>query len=109
MPHPHPRDLPISIDRDPSGALIVRGDIDIVGGPALDAAVLEFDDDADGAPVVIDLADVAFVDSSGLRALLSVSRRAQQRGAVVRLRNVGPAVRRMLDITGTAAQFELDE
>src|SRR5262245_23664494 len=103
---PDPRGVPmISIDRDPRGALVIRGDIDIAGGPMLDAAVQEY---ADGEPLVLDLGAVGFIDSSGLRALLGASRRAVQHGTVVRLRNVGPAVRRMLDITGTAEQFQFE-
>jgi anti-anti-sigma factor len=62
-----------------------------------------------GAPIVLDLDDVGFIDSSGLRTLLAATRRADSRGTVVRLRNVGTTVRRMLEITGTADRFEIEE
>ena len=58
---------------------------------------------------MLDLGDVDFIDSSGLRTLLGASRRAGERGTVVHLRNVGSAVRRMLDITGTTEQFQLED
>jgi anti-anti-sigma factor len=97
---------PLRVDVDPSGVLMVHGDIDVAGGPMLETYVLRLEN---GDPIVMDLADVDFIDSSGLRTLLSASRRAELRGTEVRLRNVGPAVRRMLDITGTSDHFQLQE
>ena len=100
------RGEPLFVDVDQSGALVVHGDIDIAGGPTLDSFVTRSEN---GEPVVLDLGDVDFIDSSGLRTLLAATRRASQRGTVVRLRNVRPTVRRMLEITGTADQFEIEE
>ena len=97
---------PLSVDVDQSGALVVHGDIDIAGGPTLEQYVLR---SQNGVPIVLDLRDVEFIDSSGLRTLLAASRRARQHDAHVRLRNVGVAVRRMLEITGTSQQFEIEE
>ena len=97
---------PLSVDVDTSGAFVVHGDIDIAGGPTLESYVLRSDD---VSPIVLDLRDVEFVDSSGLRTLLNATRQAQQHDTVVRLRHVGAAVRRMLAITGTSGQFEIEE
>ena len=97
---------PLSVDVDTSGAFVVHGDIDIAGGPTLESYVLRSDDEM---PIVLDLRDVDFIDSSGLRTLLSAARRAQQHDTCVRLRHVGPALRRMLEITGTSGQFEIEE
>ena len=97
---------PLSVDVDTSGAFVVHGDIDIAGGPTLESYVSRA---ADGLPIVLDLRDVEFIDSSGLRTLLAATRRARQHDTCVRLRNVGAAVRRMLDITGTSGQFDIEE
>jgi anti-anti-sigma factor len=97
---------PLFVDFDTSGALVVHGDIDIAGGPTLESYVLQLEE---GAPLVLDLRDVDFIDSSGLRTLLAASRRAHRSNTSVRLRNVGAAVRRMLEITGTSGQFEIEE
>ena len=97
---------PLSVDVDQSGALVVHGDIDIAGGPTLEQYVLRSQDDL---PIVLDLRDVDFIDSSGLRTLLAATRRARRHDSHVRLRNVGKAVRRMLEITGTSEQFEIEE
>jgi anti-sigma B factor antagonist len=93
----------ISIDQD--GTVVAEGDIDLAGGPLLDTAILRLEN-AD--PVVIDLAAVEFIDSSGLRSLLSASRRAQGRNTSVVLRNPSPGVRRLLSITGTTEQFQIE-
>ena len=97
---------PLWVDVDTSGALVVHGDIDIVGGPILHTYVMRSEI---GLPIVLDLDDVDFIDSSGLRTLLAAARRAGERGTVVRLRNVGTPVRRILEITTTADQFEIEE
>jgi anti-sigma B factor antagonist len=95
----------LRVDVDPSGDLVVHGDIDIAGGPILDAALVEFDGDV---PLVLDLSDVSFVDSSGLRSLLSASQRASERSERVTLRGVRPEVLRLLEITGTDGLFDLE-
>jgi anti-sigma B factor antagonist len=97
---------PLTVDVDRSGALVVHGDIDIAGGPTLETHVLRMES---GSPIILDLRDVDFIDSSGLRTLLAATGRAHQRDAVVRLRNVSAPVRRMLEITGTEGQFEIEE
>ncbi len=95
----------LTVDNDSGGAIVVHGDIDVAGGPILDAALLERDIDG---PVVIDLGDVFFIDSSGLRSLLGASRRAHDRGTTVVLRDVGSEVLRLLEITGTTEHFSIE-
>ena len=65
------------------GTVIAEGDIDLAGGPLLDAAINRVES---VHPLVIDLAAVEFIDSSGLRSLLAASRRAESRGTRVVLR-----------------------
>lgn len=91
------------------GAIVASGDIDVAGGPILDAAIVEQEGRLSAAdPIVIDLTDVTFIDSSGLRSLLGASRRADERGAAVVLRSPSPSVRRLLEITGTTARFRIE-
>ena len=95
----------LTVDNGPDGVIVVHGDIDVAGGPILDAAI--HDREHDG-PVVIDLSDVSFIDSSGLRSLLGASRRARTRGTNVVLRHVGSEVLRLLEITGTTEHFSIE-
>jgi anti-sigma B factor antagonist len=52
--------------------------------------------------LTLDLSGVTFCDSSGLRALLSAPGRRP-----VRLRGLSPALRRLLELTGTTERFEI--
>ena len=98
-------DHSLSVNRDDGGVIVVHGDIDVAGGPVLDAALLKADN---VSPLIIDLGNVFFIDSSGLRCLLGASRRARDRGTTVVLRSVGSEVLRLLQITGTTDQFSIE-
>ena len=95
----------LSIETAADGTVVVRGDIDIAGGPSLEAALVQR---ATDTHLVVDVGGVSFMDSSGLRNLLAASRRAKQQGSDVVLRNVGPVVWRLLEITGTMGQFAVE-
>ena len=95
----------LTVENMPGGAIVVHGDIDVAGGPILEAALLRREGDG---VIVIDLGDVYFIDSSGLRSLLGASRRARGRGASVVLKRVGPEVLRLLEITGTTDNFTIE-
>lgn len=53
-----------------------------------------------GEPVVLDLADITFIDSTGLALLLSASQAARENGATLMLRHPSMAVRRLIALTG---------
>jgi anti-anti-sigma factor len=86
-----------------ASVLVVRGDFDVAVGAAFVHAVDEVLS-ADGSPsdVEIDLGNVEFIDSSGLRALLQVQ---QSYGERVRIGAVSAAVQRLLELTGTLDHF----
>jgi anti-sigma B factor antagonist len=48
----------------------------------------------------VDLRELRFIDSSGVRALLRARRRASESGVVLELANAGPAVARLLASAG---------
>lgn len=96
----------LTVERDQAGVIVVHGDVDVAGGPILEAALLNGPSDSQ---VIIDLGDVFFIDSSGLRCLLGASRRAHEQGTNVVLRHVGNEVLRLLQITGTTDQFSIED
>lgn len=83
----------------------VAGEIDASTAPTLDDALRSLPV-ADGS-VVVDVSDVAFIDSSGLRVLISLASRADHAGRSVILERPSPAVRRLLEITGLTETFGL--
>ena len=85
------------------GAIILAGEIDIATAPVLESMLNSM---ADGN-VVLDLRNVGFADSTGLRYLLDAARRTQAEGHEFMLRSVGSQMSRLLRITGTEGQFRI--
>lgn len=59
--------------------------------------------------VVVDLAEVSFVDSTMLRELLRAHNQTRDAGGRFVLADLQPAVLRLLDLTGTTDVFEVAE
>jgi anti-anti-sigma factor len=84
----------------------VDGDLDIATVPVLEGALSDVE--RGGAEtLMLDLAGVAFMDSTGLRALLSARKRADRAGRALRLSNVQPPVARVFDLTGAGRLFKV--
>lgn len=57
--------------------------------------------------LVADLSDVDYTSSAGLRALLATVKEARRRGGDVRLAQVNPNVRKVLDLSGFTSILKL--
>lgn len=80
--------------------IAAAGEIDISSAPALEQAIdLALDDGADR--IVLDLGNVTFMDSTGLRTLITTQRRLNDPGDLAVVVGAGP-VRRLLEIAGVA-------
>jgi anti-anti-sigma factor len=99
MPNEQPRVEVI----DQSGDTVVTraaGDLDILSADQLKQQLADLVDADDGvATLVLDMADVGFVDSSGLGALVAIHRHLDGRGGRFVIRSVPPAVQRLFEIT----------
>ena len=90
-----------------ASVLVVRGDLDVAVGVDFVAAVDEvLSTDPSINHVVVDLGEVDFIDSSGLRALLQLQ---QNYGGRIHIGAVSAAVQRLLELTGTLEHFRLGE
>ena len=74
----------------------VSGRVDTVTAPELEAG-LKF---GDATCVVIDLANVPYMSSAGLRLLLAAHKTMVGKGGELQIANVQEDVREVLDITG---------
>ncbi|HEY0890840.1 MAG TPA: STAS domain-containing protein [Nocardioides sp.] len=63
---------------------------------------------SDAKVVALDVADVTFIDSSGLGALVRLQQQAVDAGRSLRLRNPPRPVTRILSLTGLADLFPTD-
>jgi anti-anti-sigma factor len=92
-----------SVARREDGDRVVfvpRGELDLATAPELEGPVLSVLDD--GRPVVIDLRELEFMDSSGVRVLVAAHGRAGEDGERLTLVRPprGGAVDRILEIAG---------
>ena len=85
------------------------GDLDIAAAPDLVALVNAAAQRPGMRTLVVDLAGVSFMDSTGLGALIQARRLCADRGAELSLQAIGPRVRRVLDITGMSTTFGLSD
>jgi anti-anti-sigma factor len=85
-------------------ALRVRGDLDMVSAAQLRDAISIFSDGRDG-PVVLDVADVSFIDSSGINALVGARQGLVATGRGLELHGMSPSVRRVLELSGVIGHF----
>lgn len=85
----------------------LHGELDIATAPILrDALTAQIDDGV--TDVCLDLADLQFVDSTGLGVIVGVHRRLQRVGGTLRLRSPRPAILRVLEISGLAGVVPVD-
>jgi anti-anti-sigma factor len=84
----------------------VRGEIDLATAPELETTVRKVLDDAPHG-VDLDLQNLTFIDSSGLRSLVAISKNASARGVPLVLQNVPRHAQRVLELTGLDAWFDV--
>jgi anti-sigma B factor antagonist len=79
--------------------LEVEGELDLATAPQLEEMLCrELDADHE---VILDLSGVTFMDSSGLRAIVTSTRAANSNGARLRISgSLLPQIRRLIEITG---------
>lgn len=101
-------DLNLSTARDGARAVVsVVGELDAHSAPTLDEEIARLD--ADGVTdVVLDLSATSFLDSFGLRALLSAQRSVAGHGGRLSLHAPSKSVARLLDIAGLTEQFVVE-
>lgn len=75
----------------------VIGELDSITSPGLESELQALDNVDE---VVLDLKDLAYTSSAGLRVLLGLKRRMA--GRPLRLENIGVEVREVLDMTGSS-------
>ena len=100
--------LGYDVAEHPDGVVVsLRGELDLATAPEFQRCLL----DLIARPVdgfAIDLAQLTFLDSSGLGALYRARQAADEQGTHMRLRAVPEHVMRVLDVTAMAQLFEFD-
>jgi anti-anti-sigma factor len=89
---------PIEILRNEGGVLAIRGEVDPASAPEFRARLQVAARDGSG-DLVLDLTDLRFIDSSGLKVLLEIAGYLGE-GRTVVLRNPQRGVLRLFDVAG---------
>lgn len=104
-PHDH---LTIAVTHaDGVTVLVLEGEIDAFNADSLResvTAVCEL-----GVPMVLDMHQVTFMDSTGISALIDCSKLAQSRRSSVQIQRPSNRVRRLLSLTKLDEVFLLDD
>ncbi len=87
-----------TVYHDAAPRLALVGELDMATAPQL-AAAIATEERGDGAPPVLELSRLAFMDVSGMRVLLDAARRAQRAGGGLVVFNPQPAIRRLFALT----------
>jgi len=90
-----------------SAVVSVTGDVDLVSAARL-REVLE-DALRLSSHLVVDVADVTFIDSSGLSALVQTHRQAADAGGSMTVRRPSPMLKRLLSITRLETVLVVEE
>lgn len=85
---------------DGSVELRVAGEVDMATAPLLDAALAECLAANGARPVILDLAAVTFMDSTGLRVVIGAHKALLSQGADLRVANARQNVAKAFRITG---------
>lgn len=77
--------------------LAIEGRLDTTTAPELEKEIAE--SAADIKDLTLDLKDLVYISSAGLRVLLSAQKRMNKQGSMV-IRNVSEAIMEIFDVTG---------
>jgi anti-sigma B factor antagonist len=82
------------------------GAMDFRAAEAFQRALLDLLEEDDGRDLVIDLRGLTFMDSTGLRAILTAVARGSSHGIAVRLVRGGDRIQRVFEMTKLVERME---
>lgn len=92
----------LSVRADRAGDVVtisLAGELDIATAPRVDAALADAEA-GDARSIVLDLSDLTFMDSTGVRLVLSAHARSRADSARLRLTRGPIAVQRVFELSG---------
>jgi len=101
-----PEAFSVRTERRGDAAVVVpTGELDLATAPALETALARAFGSGESDSVVLDLRELEFIDSSGLRTLLTARRQAEEAGATFSLVAGHRGLERTLEIAGVHKVF----
>jgi anti-sigma B factor antagonist len=103
--------LRFTVERNEEGErlrLALYGELDLYGAPRFDDELVRAEGEK-WPEIVLDLCQLEFMDSSGLRLILRAHARATQEGRHVSVVHAGGTIGRVLHITSVDQQLDVTE
>ena len=101
-------DLVLTTETEGDRAVIaIKGELDAYTAPGVEEQIANLVGRRINN-IVLDLSETGFLDSSGLRAILTAHRRLASEQGSLTLRNPSEPVTRLLEITGLTDHFRTD-
>jgi len=99
------------IERPADGALVfsLGGRVDSGTAPDVEARLVPRVESAGATPIVIDLSELLYIASAGLRVLLMAVKRARAAGSGVHLVHPSETVMTVLDMSGFTTLFDIHD
>ena len=88
-------------------ALYLVGDVDIATASIVEDELRRAEESED--LIVLDLEDVAFMDSTGLRMVISADHRLRERGGALQISHVPPQVEKLFRLVGILDHLDIDD
>ncbi|KHK03033.1 Anti-sigma B factor antagonist RsbV [Desulfovibrio sp. TomC] len=88
--------------------MILSGEIDFASAPAVRARLLAAMD-CDAKEIVLHLADLAYIDSSGLALFIEARKLLAESGRTIRIADISGQVRKLFRLTQLGELFGLPE
>jgi anti-sigma B factor antagonist len=86
--------------------ITIKGELDAYTAPAVEEQISKLMSER-ALDLVLDLSQTGFLDSSGLRAILTAHRRLESEQGALTLRSPSEPVVRLLEITGLTDHFRV--
>ncbi len=103
-----PLEMQVTADGDEL-LITITGEVDAHSAPRLEGEIRAGLLSPTVQRLVVDLAAVTFIDSSGLRVLISTHRAMRERSGRFVIRQPSGTVRTLLDITHVAGEIDIEE
>ena len=96
----------LTVEPHENGVVLVAGELSLAEAPILERHLSDVLA-AGTSPVIVDLAGVEFVDSTGLSVLVRAHQQASERGLEFGIQNPRPQAHRLLSLTGLEDRLTL--
>ena len=104
------RDLSIGVSDSKTGTVVcLSGRVSVDSSPALREQLLELLKRPSPTALTIDMADLAYLDFSGIATLIEALRIARRRNTKLQLRGLHDGPRHLLEVAGLLPLFDTDD